>query len=80
MPRAAGNYFRNILIAVLIGTAVFPCFAQKSSSPIDQVLQDAVDQKKIPGVVAMVAIGDKITYQGAFGNRDTTNKLPMTMD
>ncbi len=80
MPRAAGNRFRNVLITVLIGAAVFPCFAQKSSSPIDQVLQDAVGQKKIPGVVAMVAIGDKITYQGAFGNRDTTNKLPMTMD
>jgi CubicO group peptidase (beta-lactamase class C family) len=34
---------------------------------LDDLLRKAVGQKRVPAVVAMVATGDAITYQGAFG-------------
>jgi hypothetical protein len=38
-----------------------------SSRQIDEVLRKAVEERGLPGVVAMVAQGDAIVYQGAFG-------------
>jgi len=49
-----------------------------SSNAIDKVLQEAVGEKKLPGIVAMVAVGDRIVYEGASGKRDTTKNIPMT--
>ena len=54
--------------------------SSKSSNAIDKVLQDAVGEKKLPGIVAMVAVGDRVVYQGASGKRDTTKNTPMTAD
>ena len=54
--------------------------ATKSNSAIEQVLRDSVGDKKLPGVVAMVAVGDRVTYQAAFGKRDSTKNVPMTTD
>jgi len=57
--------------------------AASSSTPsnaIDKVLQEAVGEKKLPGIVAMVAVGDRIVYEGASGKRDTTKNIPMTAD
>jgi methyl acetate hydrolase len=78
-------FLRGVLAAVISIAAILTLFAgnpakSRSSSPIDQVLQQAVDQKKVPGVVAMVARGDSVTYQGASGKLDTTKNLPMTTD
>ena len=82
--QASGVYFsRGILIAALFTVAflrLFPGSATTSSNEIDQVLREAVDEKKIPGVVAMVAVEDRVTYQGASGKRDTTKNIPMTVD
>ena len=82
--QASGVYFsRGILIAALFTVAflrLFPGSATTSSNEIDQVLRVAVDEKKIPGVVAMVAVEDRVTYQGASGKRDTTKNIPMTVD
>src|SRR5436190_20123086 len=66
----------NRTIAPLLAAAMLAGCARetpkKNTGKIDQVLKTAVDQKKIPGAVAMVASGDEIAYEGAFGmNKDT---------
>jgi CubicO group peptidase (beta-lactamase class C family) len=43
-------------------------------------LGEAVDEKKLPGIVAMVAVADHVIYQGASGKRDTIKNIPMTVD
>src|SRR5260370_40979510 len=77
-------YFAQCLLITALATEGFvPVFAgrsPKSINPIDQVLREAVDQKKLPGIVAMVAVADRVTYQGAFGQRNTIKNIPMTVD
>jgi methyl acetate hydrolase len=76
-------FSRGVLVALLaIGTALtlFGGTSAKSSNQIDQVLREAVDQKKIPGLVAMVGNADGIIYQGASGKRETAKNVPMTVD
>ncbi len=77
-------YFRRCVIIAALATAGFvPPFAgssTKSANPIDLVLREAVDQKKLPGIVAMVAVADRVTYQGAFGERNVIKNIPMTVD
>ena len=72
------------IVAVALATALIltllPNSSAKSSSPIDQVLQQAVAEKKLPGVVAMVSVADHVTYQGALGKRDTIKNIPITVD
>jgi methyl acetate hydrolase len=79
-----GVYFsRGALVAVLATATVLALFVRssaKSGNQIDQVLGEAVDQKKIPGIVAMVAVADHVIYQGASGKRDTIKNIPMTVD
>ena len=79
-----GVYFsRGILVAALATAAILTLFADsstKSSNQIDQVLREAVDEKKLPGIVAMVAVADHVIYQGASGKQDTIKKIPMTVD
>jgi methyl acetate hydrolase len=59
-----------IAVAILAGCAAEP--PKKNVEKIDQVLKAAVEQKKIPGAVAMVASGDEIVYDNAVGmNKDT---------
>jgi len=79
-----GVYFsRGALAAVLATTVVLTLFAgssANSSNQIDQVLREAVGEKKLPGIVAMVAVADHVIYQGASGKRDTIKNIPMTVD
>jgi methyl acetate hydrolase len=79
-----GVYFsRGILVAALATATILTLFADsstKSSNQIDQVLREAVDEKKLPGIVAMVAVADHVIYQGASGKRDTIKNIPMTVD
>ena len=79
-----GVYFsRGALVAVLATATVLTLFADrsaKSSNQIDQVLREPVDEKKVPGIVAMVAVADHVIYQGASGKRDTIKNIPMTVD
>src|SRR5260370_34004160 len=74
---------RCIILAALATADFVRPFAgssTKSANPIDQVLREAVDQKRLPGIVAMVAVADRVTYQGAFGERNTIKNTPMTVD
>jgi hypothetical protein len=47
---------------------------------MDDVLRHAVEQGKVPGVVAMATRGDAVIYQGAYGNRVEHPASPMTPD
>jgi methyl acetate hydrolase len=49
-------------------------------SPIDDVLQSAIDRGDVPGVVAMAASRNGIVYQGAFGRRSLPASAAMTTD
>jgi methyl acetate hydrolase len=62
-----------ILAALLAGCgAEAPKKKPADTEKIDQVLKTAVETKKIPGAVAMVASGDEIVYDRAFDmNKDT---------
>ncbi|MBZ5615739.1 MAG: beta-lactamase family protein [Acidobacteriia bacterium] len=77
-----GVYFcRGILIAALATAVAVPLFADSpTNNPIDQVLREAVNSKNLPGIVAMVAVGDHVIYEGASGKRDTIKNIPMTVD
>jgi CubicO group peptidase (beta-lactamase class C family) len=50
------------------------------SKEIDTLLQRAVQQGVVPGVVAMVATKDKVLYEGAFGLMDVAKQKPMQKD
>lgn len=55
--------------------------AQKDFSDIDALLQQAVEQGKIPGAVAIVGHHGKIVYRKAFGARSLEPaREPMTLD
>ena len=49
-------------------------------SKIDEVLISAVDQKDVPGVVALAADKNGVFYQGAFGVRNSESGAAMTPD
>ncbi len=51
-----------------------------SSSPIDAVLNAAVDSGKVPGVVAMATTADGPVYRGAFGLRRLGGAEAMSLD
>src|ERR1700719_4100912 len=75
-------YF-SMVVAFVHSASLVKLLAQsstKSNNQIDQVLGDAVNEKKVPGIVAIVFVADKVTYQGAAGMRDSTKNIPMTVD
>jgi CubicO group peptidase (beta-lactamase class C family) len=77
-----GLYF-SMVVAFVLSASLVRLLAQsstKSNNQIDQVLEDAVNEKKVPGIVAIVFVADKVTYQGAAGMRDSTKNIPMTVD
>jgi CubicO group peptidase (beta-lactamase class C family) len=47
---------------------------------IDRVLRDAVDARRVPGVVALAAQSSGEVYAGAFGARDLVRGNAMTLD
>ncbi len=52
----------------------------QSRAQIDQLLRQKCEAREIPGVVAMAATGNEVTYQGAFGKRDLSKDDAMTAD
>lgn len=79
-----GIYFwRGLLATALAAAAILTLFAHSSTAPdnpIDRVLRQAVEEAKVPGIVAMAAVGNRVIYQGAYGERDTIQHVPMTAD
>jgi methyl acetate hydrolase len=61
-----------LLVASLILAACAPSAPKRSTADLDKVLRTAVEQKRVPGVVAMVATADGVAYESTFGmNKDT---------
>jgi methyl acetate hydrolase len=74
-----------ILAALLACTATIaqnrlPTLSQNAAPEIDGILQRAVQQGIVPGVVAMVANKEGVLYEGAFGMMDVGKQKPMTKD
>ena len=51
-----------------------------TNDTIDQPLRAAVDDGRVPGVVALAADRSGSFYQGAFGRRSLAEDTPMTAD
>jgi len=47
---------------------------------IDTLFGEAVDSKRMPGIVAMAATDKGVLYEGAFGRRELGKDAPMTLD
>lgn len=75
---------RGILVTGLAAATTLTLFANSSTRPgnkkIDEALRQAVAEKRVPGIVAAVAVADQLIYQGAHGKQDTTKNIPMTLD
>src|SRR6266481_3815105 len=57
--------------ALLIMAACAPSAQKQTTGELDNLLRTAVAQRRVPGVVAMVATADAVAYEGAFGmNKD----------
>jgi CubicO group peptidase (beta-lactamase class C family) len=58
----------GILAAALLALATFaPAESKTGSASLDSVLKAAVEQGRVPAVVAMLASPAGVTYEGAFG-------------
>ena len=51
-----------------------------SLKTVDAMFTEAVESKKMPGIVAMAATDKGVLYQGAFGRRELGKDAPMTLD
>jgi methyl acetate hydrolase len=78
--RAHRGFFLASLIALTVVTGCTSRAPKPGTEQIDNVLRKAVEQGKVPGVVAMVATADGVVYQGAFGKRDVRAGVAMTSD
>jgi len=67
-------------IALSATTMAFSQSPELDGEVIDEYIAQAVAQASAPGVVAMVATGDRILYSGAFGHRDVAQGVEMTTD
>lgn len=70
----------RLALTLLCVHACVACTPTANMDPIDAVLESAVENGRIPGVIAMSANSDGVTYQGAFGKRDSSSNTEMTMD
>src|SRR5437773_12355341 len=50
------------------------------SSKLDALFREAVESKRMPGVVAVAASDTQTLYEGAFGPRELGKDAPMTLD
>ena len=60
--------------------ACVSCTSTEVASPIDAVLASGVENGRIPGVIAIAATSDGITYEGTAGVRDISSNTKMTVD
>jgi methyl acetate hydrolase len=62
----------GVLSALLILVACSPRAPLRDAADLDRILRTAVEQKLVPGIVAMAATADGAAYEGAFGlDKDT---------
>src|SRR5919201_4619176 len=51
-----------------------------SLKTVDTIFSEAVESKKMPGIVAVAATDKGRIYEGAFGTREVGANAPMTLD
>jgi CubicO group peptidase (beta-lactamase class C family) len=66
--------------AVLHAQSALPALGQNGAPEIDAILQRAVQQGVVPGVVAMVVNKDRVLYENAFGLMDVGKHKSMSKD
>jgi methyl acetate hydrolase len=71
--------FMIVLVGAVAQSAV-PTLKPTGVAEIDAILQRAVQQKTVPGVVAIIANKDQILYHNAYGLMDVGKQKPMTKD
>jgi CubicO group peptidase (beta-lactamase class C family) len=57
-----------------------PSLSQAGAAEIDSIVQRAVQQRTVPGVVVAIANKDRILYYKSFGLMDVAREKPMTND
>jgi uncharacterized protein YbbC (DUF1343 family)/CubicO group peptidase (beta-lactamase class C family) len=74
------RHFRRLLLAV----AILPTLAAQNFSgaaAVDDAINQALAQKRMPGAVLIVGHAGKVVYRKAYGNRaEVPNVEPMTLD
>jgi len=70
----------RILLTMICTLACVSCTPTEVASPIDAVLASGVENGRIPGVIAIAATSDGITYEGTAGVRDVSSNTKMTVD
>jgi uncharacterized protein YbbC (DUF1343 family)/CubicO group peptidase (beta-lactamase class C family) len=74
------RHFRRLLLAV----AILPTLAAQDFSgaaAVDDAINQALAQKRMPGAVLIVGHAGKVVYRKAYGNRaEVPNVEPMTLD
>lgn len=75
-----------IVLAVLLAVETaaaqngLPALSGKGVAEIDSLLQRAIQQGTVPGVVAIVANKDRVLYHNAFGLMDVAKRRPIEKD
>jgi methyl acetate hydrolase len=72
--------FMTLIGGAVLGGIPLRAGAQPSSGALDGVLRKAVEDKAVPGVVAMAANRNGAIYQGAFGVADAGTGRALTPD
>jgi uncharacterized protein YbbC (DUF1343 family)/CubicO group peptidase (beta-lactamase class C family) len=96
IPRKAVVVQLVVCLGVLVSTVLLPASEQRvpAQSPralsgvdlrkldaIEDLVKDAMLQKRLPGAVVVVGVGDRIVYQKAIGDRARVpSREPMTLD
>src|SRR3989442_14494830 len=75
-PRSASPIGRSLKKGPLGESHRLPTQSAKAVSEIDALLQEAVRQGTVPGVVAIVTNKDACLYHGAFGVMRTGKRKP----
>ena len=61
-------------------SAGLPKLNPQNAVAIDRLLETAIANKELPGVVAAVVNKDRVLYLKAFGKQDVGKNIPMTKD
>jgi methyl acetate hydrolase len=79
-PAFAVIFVLMCIVAATHAQSGLPALSQNGTTEIDAILQRAVQQGVVPGVVAMVATKDRVLYENSFGLMDVAKHKAMTKD
>ncbi|HTW46405.1 MAG TPA: serine hydrolase domain-containing protein [Acidobacteriaceae bacterium] len=75
------RFVRLCVLLLLLPVCVAPAQAQNKFSPIDGLVQHAIDTHRIPGAVVVIGHNGHVVFRKAYGHRALVPKEePMTLD